>query len=127
MLILWIFVTLILLCAFVMLVLSRILYPLRKFSALSALTICAGLVCLYIVQVALADRTAWASAILWHNSILLGLLIAGALYQLIMTAVCRKSAKWDKTRYSGAVILSLVAVPWYLYGLIAMALAALKP
>ena len=127
MLILWIFVSLILLCAFVLLVLSRILYPLRKFSTLSALVICAGLVCLYIAQAPLADRTAWASAILWHNSILLGLLIAGALYQLIMTAICRRSAKWDETRYSGAVILSLAAFPWYLYGLITMALASLNP
>lgn len=120
MLALWIITSLTLLGAFVMLVLSRTSYALRKFSTLFSNIICIGLVCLYNIQTHFANDTSWTLTVVWHNVIVFFLLVLSTLYQFILTAICKRYYKWDEISYSSAIILLLSAFPWYYMGVIVM-------
>lgn len=121
MLILWIVTLLILLCSFTVVVLSRLIYKLRKFSTVSSMVVCFIYWYLFFIQTHFLHYGEWVKIVLYHNVFLFCLLIASTLYQFVMTIVRRKVSKWDSVDYMGATMLLFEIFPWYFIGLVMVA------
>lgn len=105
-------------------VLTRLIYKLRKCSGLSVLLLAFALAELLVLQISMIDSAIYAEVFATQNFIIAVAMVLLGIYLWVMTVINRRVYKWDGISYGPSVCVIVMLLPFYFVGVVVPAMAA---